>query len=73
MSRVIVNNGGHPLDAYLRPERLPHIWCSGCGLGLVLNCFLRGLLKSGLPLDKVAVVSGIGCTGRVAGRLEMRE
>ena len=57
----------HPLDAYLRVERMPHIWCPGCGLGLVINCFLRGLLKSRLDLDKVVVVSGIGCAGRAAG------
>ncbi len=71
MSKVIVANKEHPLDAYLRVERLPHIWCSGCGLGLILNCFLRGLLKSGLTLDKVAVVSGIGCTGRAAGYVKL--
>lgn len=57
----------HPLDAYLRVERMPHIWCPGCGLGLVINCFLRGLLKSRLDLGKVVVVSGIGCAGRAAG------
>lgn len=61
----------HPLDAYLRVERIPHIWCPGCGLGLVINCFLRGLLKSRLDLDKVVVVSGIGCTGRAAGYVNL--
>ena len=71
MSKVIRDNEKHPLDAYLRVDRLPHIWCPGCGLGVVLNCFLRGLLKSGLTLDKVAVVSGIGCAGRVAGYIKL--
>lgn len=71
MSKVGVELDKHPLDDYLRTDRLPHIWCPGCGLGLVLNCFLRGLLKSGLELDKVAVVSGIGCTGRVAGYIKL--
>ncbi|MDD5081824.1 MAG: thiamine pyrophosphate-dependent enzyme [Dehalococcoidales bacterium] len=61
----------HPLDEYLRADRLPHIWCPGCGIGLILNAFLRGLLKSGLDPDKVAVVSGIGCTGRAAGYLKL--
>ncbi len=55
----------------LREDRMPHIWCSGCGLGSVLNAFLSGLLKSELPLDKVAVVSGIGCTGRAAGYVKL--
>jgi len=59
------------MDAYLREDRLPHIWCPGCGLGTILHCFLSGLLKSGLPLDKVAVVSGIGCTGRAAGYVKL--
>ena len=71
MSKVAVDKEKHPLDAYLRMERLPHIWCSGCGLGLILNCFIRSLLKSGLDLDKVVVVSGIGCTGRAAGYIRL--
>jgi 2-oxoglutarate ferredoxin oxidoreductase subunit beta len=61
----------HPLDRLLRQDRLPHIWCSGCGLGTALNSFLNALIKSNLDPDKVAVVSGIGCTGRVAGYVAM--
>ena len=61
----------HPLDKLLRQDRLPHIWCSGCGLGTALNCFLNAILKSGLDPDQVAVVSGIGCSGRVAGYVNM--
>ena len=55
----------------LRGERIPHIWCPGCGIGTSLNAFSRSLVASGLDLDKVAVVSGIGCTGRVAGYLDL--
>jgi 2-oxoglutarate ferredoxin oxidoreductase subunit beta len=61
----------HPLDKLLRQDRLPHIWCSGCGLGTALNCFLNAMLKSGLDPGQVAVVSGIGCSGRVAGYVNM--
>jgi len=61
----------HPFDPLLRQDRLPHIWCSGCGLGTVLTCFVSALKKSGLDLDKVSVVSGIGCTGRSAGYLNL--
>jgi len=61
----------HPMDDLLREERLPHIWCSGCGIGTALTCFISALLKSGLDLDKVVVVSGIGCTGRVAGYVRL--
>ena len=56
-----------PIDCYLRVDRMPHIWCAGCGIGMATNSFVRGIERVGLDLDKVAVVSGIGCTGRVAG------
>ncbi len=61
----------HPMDELLRTERLPHIWCPGCGIGTALSCFVSALTRSGLDLDKVAIVSGIGCTGRVAGYLRL--
>jgi 2-oxoglutarate ferredoxin oxidoreductase subunit beta len=61
----------HPMDELLRTERLPHIWCPGCGLGTALSCFASALMRSDLDLDKVAIVSGIGCTGRVAGYLRL--
>lgn len=59
------------MSTYLREDRMPHIWCPGCGLGIILYCFLSGLLKSRLLLDKVAMVSGIGCTGRAAGYVKL--
>lgn len=61
----------HPLEGYLRTERLPHIWCSTCGIGTVITAFITGLQKSGLNRDDVAVVSGIGCSGRAAGYLRL--
>jgi 2-oxoglutarate ferredoxin oxidoreductase subunit beta len=61
----------NPVDPYLRTERMPSIWCPGCGIGTTVNCFTRALTSSGLDLDKVAIVSGIGCTGRVAGYLNL--
>ncbi len=57
----------HPLSKYLRVDRLPHIWCEGCGNGIVLNCFIRALDELGANLDELVVVSGIGCIGRIAG------
>lgn len=61
----------HPLDRYLRADRIPHIWCPGCGLGTVLNCFLHALEETDIDLKNLAVVSGIGCTGRVAGYINV--
>lgn len=67
--------GLHPMDDLLRGERLPHIWCQGCGLGTALTSFISSLQwlerEQGWDLDKVAVVSGIGCTGRIAGYLRL--
>jgi 2-oxoglutarate ferredoxin oxidoreductase subunit beta len=61
----------HPMSDLLRMERMPHIWCSSCGLGTGLTCFIMALRESGLDEKDVAVVSGIGCTGRVAGYLNL--
>jgi 2-oxoglutarate/2-oxoacid ferredoxin oxidoreductase subunit beta len=57
----------HPLDRLIRQDRMPHIWCSGCGLGTLFNTLLNAILKSQVPLDKIAIVSGIGCTARISG------
>ena len=62
---------GNPVLSCLRQDRIPHIWCPGCGIGTSVNAFCRALTDSGLDLDKVAIVSGIGCTGRTAGYLNL--
>jgi 2-oxoglutarate ferredoxin oxidoreductase subunit beta len=61
----------NPVMPYLRQDRIPHIWCPGCGIGTTVNCFARALTDSKMDLDKVAIVSGIGCTGRVAGYMNL--
>ncbi|MFA8436586.1 MAG: thiamine pyrophosphate-dependent enzyme [Marinifilaceae bacterium] len=61
------NNEIHPMDHLIRADRMPHIWCSGCGLGTDFTCFLAALNQSGIDLNSSVIVSGIGCTGRVAG------
>jgi 2-oxoglutarate ferredoxin oxidoreductase subunit beta len=51
---------------YLRHhKKFPHVWCSGCGIGIVMSSILRTVRKLELNQDDVAVVSGIGCTGRM--------
>jgi 2-oxoglutarate ferredoxin oxidoreductase subunit beta len=57
----------HPFLKYLRSAMIPHIWCPGCGNGIVLNCFVHALDELQVDLDKLVVVSGIGCIGRTAG------
>ena len=59
------------IDCYLRVDRIPHIWCAGCGIGPATGCFIRAIQRTGLDPDKIAVVSGIGCTGRVAGYVKL--
>jgi len=57
----------HPFDSLIRADRMPHIWCPGCGIGIVMRCYAQAIIKSGIDLEKHVVVSGIGCSGRVAG------
>ncbi len=64
-------HGLHPDDRFLKPGRIPHIWCPGCGLGIVLAAFIKAMDSLEIPIDETAVISGIGCTGRVAGYLNM--
>jgi len=61
----------HPVSPYLRMDRMPHIWCPTCGIGTVVKCFATALGDTGVDLDKMAIVSGIGCTGRVAGYMKL--
>ena len=59
----------HPLDRYVRVDRLPHLWCPGCGIGVVMSALLRAIekrVKEGLFREEdVVVVGGIGCTARM--------
>jgi 2-oxoglutarate ferredoxin oxidoreductase subunit beta len=57
----------HPTRRALREDRLPHIWCSGCGIGAVVNSFVAAVGDVGLDWKQISVISGIGCTGRVSG------
>ncbi|MBN1945539.1 MAG: 2-oxoacid:ferredoxin oxidoreductase subunit beta [Bradymonadales bacterium] len=66
-----MNDELHPLGSILRMERLPHIWCPGCGIGTAVNTFARAVLESQMDLDKLSIVSGIGCSGRVAGYVRL--
>ena len=56
---------------YLRKERLPHIWCSGCGNGIVLQAIIRGLESMDMDPNRVVAVSGIGCSSRAAGYMDL--
>ncbi|MBP7769777.1 MAG: 2-oxoglutarate ferredoxin oxidoreductase subunit beta [Aliarcobacter sp.] len=51
-------------DEYLRTDKMPTLWCWGCGDGVILKSVIRAIEKVGWNMDDVCVVSGIGCSGR---------
>jgi 2-oxoglutarate ferredoxin oxidoreductase subunit beta len=57
-------------DDYLRLDKFPHIWCPGCGDGIVLKAILRAIDRQGLTNDEVCMVSGIGCSSRTPGYVD---
>jgi 2-oxoglutarate ferredoxin oxidoreductase subunit beta len=65
----LIESTTHPLDIYLRRDRIPHIFCPGCSLGSITAVLIEAIIETGIDYNKVAVVSGIGCTGRIAGYL----
>ncbi len=56
--------------SYFRKDRLPHIWCPGCGHGTITGALVRAIDRLGLDKNKVCLVSGIGCSSRAVGYLD---
>jgi 2-oxoglutarate ferredoxin oxidoreductase subunit beta len=54
-------------EKFFRMNRLPHIWCPGCGNGIVMKSIVQAIEKTGLDQDKTVIVSGIGCSSRASG------
>jgi len=51
---------------YLRSKKkFPHVWCPGCGIGIVMGSIIRAIDSLGWELDDILMVSGIGCTSRM--------
>ena len=61
-SQLIQNN--------FRMERLPHIWCPGCGHGIVMRALAQAIENQGYDKQKVCIVSGIGCSSRAPGYMD---
>ena len=55
------------LSEWYRADRMPHIYCTGCGNGTVLNCTLQAASDMGWEIDDTVFVSGIGCSSRASG------
>jgi len=55
---------------YIRERFFPHIWCQGCGHGIVLNAMLRAVADLNFSRNEMVVVSGIGCSARISGYVD---
>ena len=55
---------------YMRIEHLPHIWCPGCGNGIILRAVAQAMENMKLERNKTVLVSGIGCSSRAAGYID---
>ena len=53
------------LQKLRKNKKFPTIWCSGCGIGVVMGALIRAIDHLGLDSDQVALVAGIGCTARM--------
>jgi len=55
---------------YIRSRFFPHIWCPGCGHGIVLGSLLRAVHELGLNKNEIVITSGIGCSSRISGYVD---
>lgn len=55
---------------YIRERFFPHLWCPGCGHGIILNGLLRAVDNLGLSKNEIVMVSGIGCSSRISGYVD---
>lgn len=57
-------------NEYLRAGKLPHIWCPGCGYGIIMKSMIRAIKAMGWNQDETVIASGIGCASRLPGYLD---
>ncbi len=55
---------------WLRTDLMPHFMCPGCGHGIALRALLWACHELGIGKDRLAVVSGIGCSGRTGAYID---
>src|ERR1700739_5145483 len=67
----VLDDTVNPVEPFLRTDRMPHIWCPGCGIGTTVNSFARALIESKIDLQSLALVSVIGCTGGASGYVKL--
>ncbi|MFH1154909.1 MAG: 2-oxoacid:ferredoxin oxidoreductase subunit beta [Pseudomonadota bacterium] len=59
-----------PVRDYIRERYFPHMWCPGCGHGIVMNALLRAVEQLGLDKNAIVMTSGIGCSARISGYVD---
>ncbi len=57
-------------EKFFRQNRLPHLWCPGCGNGIVMKAIVQAIEKKGWTQDNTVIVSGIGCSSRASGYMD---
>ena len=57
-------------EQLFRQNRLPHIWCPGCGNGAIMKGIAMAIEKKELKQDNTVIVSGIGCSSRASGYMD---
>lgn len=55
---------------YIRARFFPHLWCAGCGHGIVLGALLRAVHELELDKNEIVITSGIGCSSRISGYVD---
>ncbi len=66
----MAESDGFDVRDYLRLEMFPHFLCPGCGHGIALRALLWAIHELGIDKDRLAVVSGIGCSGRLSAYID---
>ncbi len=56
---------------YIRQRFFPHLWCPGCGHGIVMNGLIRAIDHMAIPKNDIVMVSGIGCSSRITGYVDV--
>ena len=58
------------VNNYIRQRFFPHLWCPGCGHGIILGALLRAVHRLGLDKNDIVMTSGIGCSSRISGYVD---
>lgn len=56
---------GHPAEPFLIQDSFPSVFCPGCGIGTVMHALIEAVREAGLDAQKIHIISGVGCTGKI--------